>query len=381
MCLCQQLYLIVGRLNLIFILQVKKKKLAELKKAQQEQAGTNGSKADATAARAEQVKLGKQMRIQNKAKFVSKRIKDSHGGDQEDLDLSSAGKSPSGSSKGGAPQTSLLLPSLPAVSEGAEHRADNHEALLGAEVVASIKGMSSETELRELQKNVMVEKRKLRLEQRQSSSDNVGATHAAADENDDVSKKVAELTAKESVIVEQIEKVLHKAKEEPQLGGEDNANAIDLGRLADPPPVSPLLKKSDSTASMVSKKSFHSRQGGIGISSHGDVFEQAESLLQAVKSAVNSDHSAHHQHGDSRQSMRSDGHHGQPIILLELKISELMKRMPHQSNMDPLGYKDKLHSGLLDLEKLRHERANTTSMPAKKQLPKKHESTGMHRSN
>lgn len=333
-----------------------------MKKVQLEQAGA--IQVNATAARAEQKKLSKQMRIQNKAKFVSKRIKDSHGGDQQDIDLSSGSTGGTGSIKGGPPQTSLL-PSLPAVSEDAGTGLAPPRSLLTEDFISGIEAMTSEAELRGLQKQVMVEKRKLRLEQRQ-------ATDGAIEGDAEVNKKVAELTAKEAVILEQIEKVLHKDKEEPQLGGGDEG--ISLGQPLEPQSAPPVLRKTDSAASVLSRKSHSSKQSGIGISStHGDVFEQAELLLQAVKVAV-SEGPRHH--GDSIHSFK-DGHHAQPIILLELKISELSKRMPKQVNMDPLGYKDKLHSALVELEKIRHQKEEIHKNKVEnKHLPRQNEGTG-----
>lgn len=317
---------------------------------------------NATAIRAEQAKQGRNMRIQNKAKFVSKRIKDSHGGDQDEVDLSAV-HGASGNGKISAPQASLLLPSLSVVSEHVETGVAVAEALLPQAVVNEIMAMTSEAELRELQKQVMIEKRKLRLEQRQTDGP------MSVDCTSEADRKVSELTAKESVILEQIEKVLHRDKEEPQLGGDDERNVASLGQLSEPLPASPLLKKTDSSASIVSRKSLSSRYGAA-VSAHGDVFEQAEALLQAVKSVISDSPS---RPGDSMHSLKG-GHHGQPIILLELKISELMKRMPQQSNMDPLGFKDKLRGALLELEKIRHMKEDSHKYKfEKKQLPKQHD--------
>jgi hypothetical protein len=365
----------------------------ELKRAQQEQAiAGGGGMVNAAAAREEQVKLGKQMRIQNKAKFVSKRIKDSPGAAQSDIDLSrdlsrggagGAGGRGAASSKGGTQPASLLLPSLSAVSETASLSADPcPESLLPAAVVDGIRAMTAEADLRELQRQVMVEKRKIRLEQRQTGGDPQGAggtAVAAASEGDlAITKRLSELTAKDAVILEQIDKVMHKDKEEPMLGGEeeeggggDGSGVIHIGRAADeeplpaavsatsPPAQDRPLRTVDSSASMVSRGSR------AGSAPRGDVFQLAEALLQGVKAVVQHAQGKGHpsspaHQNDSSLSLRGDAP-SQSIILLELKLSELLKRMPQQSHMDPVGYRDKLRAALLQLEAVRHQKAHSVN--------------------
>ncbi len=346
--------------------QIKKQKLAEIKRSQEAQRLQGGtgplSAADVASVREEQTKLGKQLRIQNKAKFVSKRIKeaDSPAAAEQALQPS-------------MPPASLALPA--AASSLAPVTEDRPEAMLSSEVVQEIKNLTSETELRDLQKQVMIEKRKLRLEMRQS--DDAGANAES------ISTKLNELTAKENLVLQQIERVVHleddashlasKSSSQPQRSGgqpdpadSSAASGADLGSILTDKPSSgtPTMKKLPSKTSV---RNLSGSRLGSGSLRPPDVFEQAEGLLRQVNALVALEEPPPSVSGANRSgvlSRTSSRNIQQSTIMLELQVSELLKRMPGNADLDPVGYRDKLSAALKQLEKLRTRRPGSDATAA-----------------
>lgn len=272
--------------------QARKQKLAELRKTQQADALVASNDA-VLAIREEQQKLAKQMRIQNKAKFVSKRAKD------------------------GAPASDdQTVPVTNETMRGADTTSAGHakevngtvEPILPSSECEMIAAVSSENELRELQKQVMVAKRKLRLEMLQGGGEN----------SVEIKQQLDILAAKDSLIQHQIDVVV---KKEPAV----NKNSA----------------ASEPRSSNARSVNNDNRQGQYRRAN--DVFEEAETVLRKVNEAISGK--------DRRRPVVGDDSSGpQPLVILELQISNLLNRMPNSSEDDPVGYRAKLTEALQKID-------------------------------
>jgi uncharacterized protein len=145
-------------------IEAKKAKLAELRKAQMMSSGNPMASTekeelrikDVQQAREDAIKLGKQMRIQNKAKYVSKQRKEDPLPTQpvENIQRKDSIPDPS-TDQMKVPPPLLRAPSL----SGGEVTLVE----LDPTVVSKIENSSTETELYQLQKDLMAEKRSLRI--------------------------------------------------------------------------------------------------------------------------------------------------------------------------------------------------------------------------
>lgn len=277
------------------VIQAKKQKLAELRKTQQADA-IAASNDTVIAIREEQQKLAKQMRIQNKAKFVSKRTKDGVPAADEP---SASGLSMNDSLHRG-PEGTIGGNQIESLLDSKEVA----KTVLSSSECEAIAAVTSENDLRELQKQVMVEKRKLRLESLQGGGENSA----------EIKQQLDVLVAKEALIQQQIDVVV---KKEPAAGSSASTSA---------------------GAGISRSVSQENRQARVK-----DVFEEAEAMLRKAQEALVANDRRRSQFGE-------DGPGAQPTVLLELQISNLLNRMPQNADDDPVGYRQKLTETLQKID-------------------------------
>ena len=204
-------------------LQAKKEQLAALRRKKMKTGGVGGQVGEAVVsaedrakdvatARAEALKLGKQMRIQNKAKFVSK--KRSAGGASSVMNTPNKPDPPSVDGnvvKHDSSGCALATPPVPAVEVPPQ------EAL-------AIQSMTTETELHQKLKSSMDEKRQLRLEVMglRGGAGAGSANDAGGEEVAQLLRRVEEISAVERLIEARMEQVVYKKKDGEQAGGTEN---------------------------------------------------------------------------------------------------------------------------------------------------------------
>jgi hypothetical protein len=248
------------------------------------------------AIREEQQKLAKQMRIQNKAKFVSKRTKDGITA-SDDQALASS-------------HDSLRVADTTSAADKTKELNEIAQPILPSSECEAIVAISSESELREVQKQVMVEKRKLRLETLQGGGENSA----------EIKHQLDILAAKDALIQRQINVVV---KKEPAL----NKNASATG--------------SEPSSSNARGVNYGALQGKNRRAK--DVFEEAETILRKVNEALSGT-------DRRRAAIGDDGPGPQPLVIIELQISNLLNRMPDGSENDPVGYRGKLVEALQKID-------------------------------
>lgn len=254
------------------VLEEKKAKLAELKRLQEISNTKDGSSAVAaslTVARDEAAKLNKQMRIQNKAKFVTKKIQSGTSADgvstvvdvnsanlltNEEVvsasqGLPSGGSSPSAAdvgvlavAVGDSVPTSALTSTIARgwVAAASASIAGANVAGAGAgaatgrnpdhstsperdqQFLQQLAAMDSEVAVKALQRDLMAEKRELRLAQKQRLAEQQGGGGGRQDPAEieyakGLRAKIEEITFREKAAQQRLEKIL--AAQKASLGG------------------------------------------------------------------------------------------------------------------------------------------------------------------
>jgi ankyrin repeat protein len=205
-------------------LEEKKAKLAELRRLQI-LSGADGAQAQQNT-RQEAAKLDKQLRIQNKAKFVTKKIQ-AHGGAANEavVSVTDAATVMDGAAvlEGGAPAAGALAEvatgervdgavdtAFAAVATVAAASAQSNSEEMAA-FAAIVSAVESEAELKAMQRELMAEKRALRLEQKQrlAGQGKTGAQDPAEVEHaKELRRRIAEVTQKESAVQKRVEQLL-----------------------------------------------------------------------------------------------------------------------------------------------------------------------------
>jgi ankyrin repeat protein len=207
-------------------LEEKKAKLAELRRLQN-LSGADGAQAQQNT-RQEAAKLDKQLRIQNKAKFVTKKIQAHSGAANEAvvlvtdaatvMDATAVGED--GASAPGAVGDAVAgarvvgagavdTASASVVTVAAPSAQSNSEELTA--FVAIVSAVESEAELKGMQRELMAEKRALRLEQKQrlAGQGKSGAQDPAEVEHaKELRRRIAEVTQKEAAVQKRVEQLL-----------------------------------------------------------------------------------------------------------------------------------------------------------------------------
>jgi ankyrin repeat protein len=207
-------------------LEEKKAKLAELRRLQN-LSGADGAQAQQNT-RQEAAKLDKQLRIQNKAKFVTKKIQAHSGAANEAVvSVTDAASVMDGAAVGedGAPAPGAVgdaVAGARVVGAGAVDTASASVATVAApsaqhsseEVTAFaaiVSAVESEAELKAMQRELMAEKRALRLEQKQrlAGQGKTGAQDPAEVEHaKELRRRIAEVTQKEAAVQKRVEQLL-----------------------------------------------------------------------------------------------------------------------------------------------------------------------------
>ena len=227
-------------------LEAKKAKLVELKRLQglsngQDGQGTTNSQQSQNSTREEAAKLTKQMRIQNKAKFVTKKI-------HANIIAASGDVVPVSDI---FPDQAGMLPTiLPDNASYNPQPLPTGEAKTAVQLVvtsscslseecmqfeASVAGVESEVELKKLQRELMAEKRALRLEQKQRMANHGGNSQESADIEyaKELRKKISDNTAKEGVVKKRLEHLLASAKTETSIvpAAAQNISSLQAGHV------------------------------------------------------------------------------------------------------------------------------------------------------
>jgi ankyrin repeat protein len=231
-------------------LEEKKAKLAELRRLQN-LSGADGAQAQQNT-RQEAAKLDKQLRIQNKAKFVTKKIQAHSGAANEAVvsvtDAASvmdgAAVGEDGASAPGAVGDAVAgarvvgagavdTASASVVTVAAPSAQINSEEL--TTFVAIVSAVESEAELKAMQRELMAEKRALRLEQKQrlAGQGKTGAQDPAEVEHaKELRRRIAEVTQKESAVQKRVEQLLAASQATTGAAGAAAGSAAEYVKTA-----------------------------------------------------------------------------------------------------------------------------------------------------
>eukprot|EP00598_Pedospumella_elongata_P014145 CAMPEP_0184992258 /NCGR_PEP_ID=MMETSP1098-20130426/40493_1 /TAXON_ID=89044 /ORGANISM="Spumella elongata, Strain CCAP 955/1" /LENGTH=1255 /DNA_ID=CAMNT_0027517835 /DNA_START=84 /DNA_END=3851 /DNA_ORIENTATION=- len=281
-----------ARIARMAVLEEKKAKLAELKRLQNLSAGKDESGATSSMANArdEAAKLNKQLRIQNKAKFVTKKIQKSGGGGggANDAELISdmaglgVGNAPMDAHKKSSNQSDDTNHGMPHTASAATMSvsvaAPSSATVLTQEEVAYVEQtatIDSEVELKQLLRDLMAEKRALRLEQKQRIAAGGGAQGAAELQNaKNLRKKIADVTAREATVQKRLDKIF-AASQNPNLKTEaDGADVASKTTATVEKP--PLTIGPDSVASETALP----RPVSASVDSSKTLFSRADQLIR-----------------------------------------------------------------------------------------------------
>lgn len=268
-------------------LEIKRKKLEELRALQ-------AVKVDDSKLKEEGERINKQMRIQNRAKFVSKKIH--HPAANE-------------SSKPEPVDVPVLL-RMPSMSMKAQEAVQAVVVDLAPEVMAFVEKVhntSSEGDLRTWQQDIMSEKRAMRLEQRQRHSHNLEET--GTEESGE--RRIHELTVQGDAISKRLEELVSKDKNDESKAVEvEAAPAVPAAAAG----IAEALAVVEDADTVVFKK--------VEV-----VLREAHRILRVL-------------HDCSYNCQQLDEHPARAMTILIMDMSRLSKEI-NPSN-DPLGYADKL---------------------------------------
>eukprot|EP00602_Paraphysomonas_sp_CaronLab_P009640 CAMPEP_0185021000 /NCGR_PEP_ID=MMETSP1103-20130426/3649_1 /TAXON_ID=36769 /ORGANISM="Paraphysomonas bandaiensis, Strain Caron Lab Isolate" /LENGTH=1577 /DNA_ID=CAMNT_0027552265 /DNA_START=163 /DNA_END=4896 /DNA_ORIENTATION=+ len=341
-------------------LEAKKAKLAELRQKQKLSAPAAANRQqDVESARAEARKMGKQMRIQNKAKFVSRKRKDSVSSASTEVPDSSPG---SGSAVASAQQIPNAVPPSPGIRKGS---VIGTPVVPPPEAVAEIESLTSETDLHRYLKERMAEKRSLRLEimtlrgaGKKSDSSDLSA----------IQRRVDEITSLEALIQARIDKIVHQ-KQDAAMDNKENVDTESQG-LNSPRSENNLIGgdvtscrvRTGSSAGFGAsslrfggasplKKNMTVRNLGIaGGSKDDDLYAQIEKCLQesneiVVKANVVDLLTGHREGAEDSElakAMRQAG-------ILKLQMTDLMSKITGGDDM--VGYGERMKESIAKLVK------------------------------
>jgi ankyrin repeat protein len=229
-------------------LEEKKAKLAELRRLQN-LSGVDGAQAQQNT-RQEAAKLDKQLRIQNKAKFVTKKIQ-AHSGAASEVVVSVTDAATvmdaTAVREDGAPAAGVVGEGeAPARVDGAVDAAPTSVVTVAApsaqssseEVTAFaaiVSSVESEAELKAMQRELMAEKRGLRLEQKQrlTGQGKTGAQDPAEVEHaKELRRRIAEVTQKESAVQKRVEQLLAASQATTGAAGAAAGSAAEYVKTA-----------------------------------------------------------------------------------------------------------------------------------------------------
>ena len=360
-------------------LEFKKQKLIEMRKLQEKQ---KVNEKDITAIREESMKLNKQMRIQNKAKFVSKKIKETNAeGTTDDTNeitnkMNQTGKGTSTSfketsttfAKQGSMYHTTPLPlsststTMQTTNMMSNTITNNQESLISQKFLDEINALTSETELRHLEKNFMEEKRKLRLEMRSKSSlvsiSNTGENSATAGANttirqdpsiDEIRLQIDRLDAQETAIEKRIQSLIKN--EDTSVSATNGTSVSDKDVLLFPPSTdkqdnlllgssmnissNPTVLSSDSPANPTPVPTLAST-APLKADKSEDVFKDAERILREYHTLIQT------------KDFDDDSHVKRKKDLLEMELIEVQRKLA--AGDDPVGYIEKIKSALNNLK-------------------------------
>lgn len=373
-------------------LEEKRKKLEQLRQMQQ----AGDSKANEEKLREEGNRINKQLRIQNRAKFVSKKMRATDSANSAELkanvstaiiveapkptaeaDAQKVGETPAKSSTvdpvPGLNRTHSLRDLDVAIFkdnnnvDGGKKDSDSssspnkvkQEALTEATVVflEKVQSSTSESELRAWQQEIMSEKRGLRLEQRQRASFEV-----RKDEHDtEIDRKLQELTVKGDSVSRRLEELIALAdNKKAQQVSADLEIVAKQSHSEGKPPSSASLRKDQAASSASSshgmmrgkEPQLSASSAAIAITSASvasadtSTFKKIESVLREAQRTLSILAGCKY---DVNRLKEEDQSSCRNLTMLSMDIAVLLKEI--SPNNDPLGYIDKLKQITQDLNR------------------------------
>lgn len=315
-------------------LEEKKRKLAELKKNQE--ISVSNQQKDLANARDESVRLGKQMKIQNKAKYVSKKIKENQENIISQLNMNDNDESQIVKIIGSPERTSTNPPTIL-----------NDKSIIATLPNEQTQIIDSKTdiELHIYQEQLLDEKRELRMREM-----NLKKLETSENEINAIHQQIIELN-KIDAYVERRASVILSRKDALALGKHEkgfNVEILEPGLL---PPME--SKRSYSNLSKMDRSSRSFSQLGTDSNADNEIFGQAEKLIRDVNEIVVAIGVVGLRAVKSIEPVEGSGNNMCSITrkaeMLRLKVNDMLARL--LTSDDIMGYREKLETSREKLNK------------------------------